>query len=117
MTIPDKIEANWDSFEDALKNEVNRRIEINSEKLKHTFARYKTLMEKGIINGKIRDLAWNSSTIESEKIPTACNMACVKYCFTEKSFRFENVEDIYDVCLVPECNCSTGDITYSIQKE
>jgi len=33
MTIPDKIEDSWDNFEEALKTEVNRRIEINSEKL------------------------------------------------------------------------------------
>lgn len=117
MTIPDKIEQNWDGFENALKEEVNKRIEINSDKLKYTFARYKKVMEQAIVQGEIRDLAWNSSSIVSEKVPTPCNMACVKYCFTDTSYRFENVEDIYEVCLVPECNCTTGDISYSVQKE
>ena len=34
MTIPDKIETNWEPFEKKLQSEINRRMDINNEKLK-----------------------------------------------------------------------------------
>lgn len=43
-------------------------------------------------------------------------MDCAELCFTDERYRFENVLDIYKICLVPECNCVTGDVTYSKQE-
>lgn len=59
ITIPDKIEANWGPFEKRVKAEVNRRMEINNDKLKQTFAKYKSTMEKAIIHYKVGQQAWN----------------------------------------------------------
>jgi hypothetical protein len=49
MTIPDVIDENWSDFEEGLKREVNRRIDVSSEKLRQTFTRYKSIMEKAIV--------------------------------------------------------------------
>lgn len=44
-------------------------------------------------------------------------MECVNYCFSQESHRFENVNSIYEVCLVATCNCSTGSVSYSVEEK
>jgi len=107
VTIPDQIDQNWQNFEDALKAEVDRRITISSEKLKQTFTRYKKLMEKGLMLEKIRQLSFNESSVVATKVATPCDMQCVKICFTDVHYRFENVRSVVESCLVPTCNCTT----------
>lgn len=51
------------------------------------------------------------------RVDTPCNMECVKYCFQDNTDRFENVQDIKQLCLIPTCNCTNGDISYTTVME
>jgi hypothetical protein len=111
-TLPDAIEQNWDLLEGALKEEVNSRIEIASNKIKNKALRYKVLMEKAIIQGAVAKEAFEGANVNVTNVDTACDMNCVQYCFSTSLNRFENATSIYNYCLVPTCNCRTGEVTY-----
>jgi hypothetical protein len=104
----------WDEIEAALRARVDTELQVNSGKIRNTLARYKELMERAIVQQEISKLAWNSSNILSYKQPTECNMDCYNFCFTEELYRFENINSVYEVCLVARCNCTTGDVAYDV---
>jgi hypothetical protein len=50
------------------------------------------MMEKAIVKGEIRKHAWEGSSVEViNNRPDGCDMDCVSYCFSDFSYRFENV--------------------------
>jgi hypothetical protein len=77
MSYPDAIEQNWDLLEGAIKEEVNQRIEIASNKLKNKFHRYKELMERQIVRGVVASEAFDSANITVTNLDTPCDMKCV----------------------------------------
>lgn len=71
-------------------------------------------MERAIVSSEISRLGWNSSSVLKYKQPTECNMNCYNLCFTEENYRFENINSVYEVCLIAKCNCTTGDVSYDV---
>lgn len=49
MTLPDKVLSTWDEVEQNLRDQLDLKIRLESDRLKQTFARYKNLMEKTIL--------------------------------------------------------------------
>ena len=116
MTLPDKVLNSWDQIESEYKKRVDEQIHIDSEKTKQTLLRYKKLIEKTIMAVKIDSLAWEDAAIVAKRKNTQCNMTCVDFCFSESRFRYQNIKDTFQVCLVAQCNCTTGEVDYKIQE-
>ena len=56
--------------------------------------------------------------IEFEHVPTECNMQCVSFCLEAKlSKPYESVQEVYEFCLLPQCNCKTGQVDYVLKEE
>ena len=87
-------------MEAELRKQVDATLEIESNKLKQTFSRYKNEMEKAIIQAEISRFAWKNSKMTAQRQDVACDMDCVNYCFSDESNRFENIQSVYQVCLV-----------------
>ena len=88
-------------------------METAGDKLKQTFVRYKELLERGIVRDEIGDVAYQGTTIDIQMMDPKCNTDCVQICFTDHVYRFENVLDTEKYCLIPHCNCYTGQVWYS----
>lgn len=59
------------------------------------------MMEKSLVRGTIRHHSWSGSGIEFiNNRPEECNMDCVSVCFSDFSYRFENVSSVMQTCLV-----------------
>lgn len=41
-------------------------------------------------------------------------MECVNFCFSAEKFLIEDIETVYELCLVAECNCTTGEVSYDL---
>jgi hypothetical protein len=73
-------------------------------------------MERYLVRQEVGKHAWEGSTIEIiQDKPDECNMDCVSFCFTDFTYRFENVETIDQTCLKAQCDCYTGSVTYEPQ--
>ena len=69
-------------------------------------------METAIIQGAIAKEAFEGANVDITNLETECDMNCVQYCFSTSLNRFENATSIYNYCLVPTCNCTTGKVHY-----
>lgn len=49
MTLPEKALDSWDEIEQNIKNKLNQELEVQSDKLKNTLARYKDVVEKAMV--------------------------------------------------------------------
>lgn len=53
------------------------------------------MMEKSIVRGTIRHNSWSGSGVEFiNNKQEECNMDCVSVCFSDFSYRFENVTSV-----------------------
>lgn len=98
------------------------KLDIDAAKVRQSVGVYKKIIEQAEVRAALKNLTTLETTFERELITpestsnATCDMKCAQYCFTDKKYRFENVLDVYKVCLVPLCNCTSGDISYSVQE-
>ena len=69
-------------------------------------------MEQYIVRDEVAKTGWDYSTVEMIPKDTWCHMDCVSFCFTDHLHRFENIPSIEQYCLIAQCNCRTGRVTY-----
>lgn len=117
MTIP-QTEQSWEEFEKALEQEIERRSQIAETKLRNTLIRYKKLMQQAHTQHKIRELAWEGTSVDLIHNRTVgCDMDCVSLCFSDFNYRFENIEQVDQYCLVATCNCENGHVHYHAEEQ
>jgi len=92
-----------------VREKVEDKIDFYREKVMQKIATYKKLVET---RDKIKRESFSYDSITAEDVGSSCGMQCVQFCFQDERYRFENVLDIYKICLVPLCNCTSGEVTY-----
>lgn len=107
--------ADWDNIEKEVRSKVDKEIQAKSQYTKQTLAAYKDYVENHHITRKVENIDWNSSEISAYKQETQCDMKCVDFCFSAEKFMTEDVERVYELCLVAQCNCATGEVSYEVK--
>ena len=72
-------------------------------------------MEKAQTYHKMRELAWEGTAVElihNRTTAAECDMDCVSLCFSDFNYRFENIEQVDQYCIVATCNCTHGHVSY-----
>ncbi len=49
MTFPEKVISSWDEIEQNIRDQVDLKVKVESNKMKNTFSRYKEVMERAIV--------------------------------------------------------------------
>ncbi len=107
--------ADWDNIEQEVRSKVDKEIRAHSQSTKQTLAAYKDFIENHHITKKVENIDWNSSEIFAYKQETQCDIECVNFCFSAEKFMIEDVKTVYELCLVAECNCTTGEVSYDLE--